>query len=291
MTNRQIFLTHVGQTSPAPLALEIVRAKDSTLYDIHGKEYIDLIGGISVCNVGHGNQKVIDAVIAQATDYMHVMVNGELILSPQTAFAQLIADNLPSSLNSVFFTASGSEATEGAMKLAKRYTRKTNIVAFKNSYHGSTQGSLSIIGSEYWRNAFRPLLPGIQHLNYNRMEDLEFITSDTACVIAETIQSEAGVIAPEEKLVENVFSKGELFVQNISKDKIKAIRCQGLMIAIEFKDFEENKKVIDALIENGIFTDWFLFAADCMRIVPPLTITEEEILEACKRINAVTAAL
>ncbi len=393
MTNRQIFLTHVGQTSPAPLALEIVRAKDSTLYDINGKEYIDLIGGISVCNVGHGNQKVIDAVTAQAADYMHVMVNGELILSPQTAFAQLIANHLPPSLNSVFFTASGSEATEGAMKLSKRFTRKTNIVAFKNSYHGSTQGSLSIIGDEYWRNAFRPLLPGIQHLNYNSMEDLAFITSDTACVIAETIQSEAGVIAPqkewiqalrkkctdvgallvldeiqcgfgrngtlwafeqfdvvpdilllgkalgggmplgafvadkkimdslmenpvlghmntfgghpvccaagkaamefilEEKLVEKVFSKGELFVKNIVKDKIKAIRWQGLMIAIEFKDFDENKKVIDALIENGIFTDWFLFAANCMRIVPPLTITEEEILEACKRINAVTADL
>ena len=393
MTNRQIFLNHVGQTSPNPLALEIVKAKGSTLYDINGKEYIDLIGGISVCNVGHGNTKVIEAVTAQAADYMHVMVNGELILSPQTAYAQLLAKNLPASLNSVFFTASGSEATEGAMKLAKRLTRKTNIVAFKNSYHGSTQGSLSIIGDEYWRNAFRPLLPGIQHLNYNQMDDLELITEDTACVIAETIQSEAGVKAPakewlqalrkkctevgallvldeiqcgfgrngtlwafeqfdivpdilllgkalgggmplgafiadkkimdvlienpvlghmntfgghpvccaagkaamefllEEKLVDSVFAKGGLFLKNINRDKIKDIRCQGLMIAIEFKDFEENKKVIDALIENGIFTDWFLFASDCLRIVPPLTITEEEILEACKRINAVTATL
>ncbi|MEO6684257.1 MAG: aspartate aminotransferase family protein, partial [Ginsengibacter sp.] len=380
MTNRQIFLNHVGQTSPSPLALEIVRAKDSILYDINGKEYIDLIGGISVCNVGHGNTKVIEAVQAQAADYMHVMVNGEFILSPQTAYAKLITDHLPDSLNSVFYTASGSEATEGAMKLAKRFTRKTKIVAFKNSYHGSTQGSLSIIGDEYWRNAFRPLLPGIQHLNYNRMEDLSFITDDTACVIAETIQSEAGVKAPtkewlqalrkkctevgallvldeiqcgfgrngtlwafeqfdvlpdilllgkalgggmpmgafvadkklmdsltenpvlghmntfgghpvccaagkaamdfllEEKLVEKVFAKGELFVNNIEKDKIKDIRCEGLMIAIEFNDFEENKKVIDTLIENGIFTDWFLFAANCLRIVPPLTITEEEIL-------------
>lgn len=393
MTNRQIFLNHVGQTSPSPLALEIVRAKDSILYDINGKEYIDLIGGISVCNVGHGNTKVIEAVQAQAADYMHVMVNGEFILSPQTAYAKLITDHLPDSLNSVFYTASGSEATEGAMKLAKRFTRKTKIVAFKNSYHGSTQGSLSIIGDEYWRNAFRPLLPGIQHLNYNRMEDLSFITDDTACVIAETIQSEAGVKAPtkewlqalrkkctevgallvldeiqcgfgrngtlwafeqfdvlpdilllgkalgggmpmgafvadkklmdsltenpvlghmntfgghpvccaagkaamdfllEEKLVEKVFAKGELFVNNIEKDKIKDIRCEGLMIAIEFNDFEENKKVIDTLIENGIFTDWFLFAANCLRIVPPLTITEEEILVACKRINQATASL
>ena len=120
MTNRQIFLRHVGQTSPAPLALEIVRAKGSILYDINGKEYIDLIGGISVCNVGHANKKVIEAVTSQAADYMHVMVNGELILSPQTAFAQLIANHLPASLNSVFFTASGTEATEGAMKLSKR---------------------------------------------------------------------------------------------------------------------------------------------------------------------------
>jgi acetylornithine/succinyldiaminopimelate/putrescine aminotransferase len=393
MTNRQIFLNHIGQTSPAPLALEIVRASGCKLYDIHGKEYIDLIGGISVCNVGHGNKKVIEAIQKQAEDFMHVMVNGELVLSPQTAYAKLLTDHLPSSLNSVFFTASGTEATEGAMKLAKRFTGRIQIAAFKDSYHGSTQGSLSIIGDEYWRNAFRPLLPDILHFRYNSFEDLELITAQTACVIAETIQAEAGVIVPdkrwllalrkkctdtgtllvldeiqcgfgrngslwafeqfdivpdilllgkalgggmplgafiadkeimdsftenpvlghintfgghpvccaagkaamdfllEEELIKDVFEKEKLFLKNIHHPRIKNIRSRGLMLALEFKDFEENKKVIDGLIEKGVFTDWFLFASNCLRIVPPLTISEKEILKACSIINEVASNL
>ena len=177
MTNRQIFLNHIGQTSPTPLALEIIKAEGCKLYDVDGKEFIDLIGGISVCNVGHGNKKVIGAINKQINDYLHVMVNGELVLSPQTNYAKLLTDNLPASLNSVFFTTSGTEATEGAMKLAKRYTGRTQIAAFNNSYHGSTQGSLSIMGSEYWRNAFRPLLPDILHLAFNSYESIEQITT------------------------------------------------------------------------------------------------------------------
>lgn len=199
MTNRQIFLNHIGQASPDPLALEIVSAKGCILYDVNGKEYIDLIGGISVCNIGHGNQKVIDAIKKQAEDFTHVMVNGEFILSPQTSYAKLLTDHLPGKLNCVFFTASGTEATEGAMKLAKRYTGRTQIAAFKNSYHGSTQGSLSIVGDEYWRNAFRPLLPDILHLEFNNFESLDAISTRTACVVAETIQSEAGVNIPDKK--------------------------------------------------------------------------------------------
>ncbi len=138
---------------------------------------------------------------------MHVMVNGELVLSPQTAYAKALTDNLPASLNSVFFTSSGTEATEGAMKLAKRFTGRTQIAAFKNSYHGSTQGSLSIMGDEYWRNAFRPLLPGILHLDFNSFEALDSITSETACVIAETIQAEAGVIVPAKKWLQALRKK------------------------------------------------------------------------------------
>lgn len=393
MTNRQIFLNHIGQTSPNPLALEIVRASGSKLYDINNKEYIDLIGGISVCNIGHGNKKVIEAIKKQAEDFMHVMVNGELVLSPQTAYAKLLTDHLPASLNSVFFTASGTEATEGAMKLAKRFTGRTPIAAFKNSYHGSTQGSLSIIGDEYWRNAFRPLLPDILHLNFNVFNELELITNQTACVIAETIQAEAGVIVPDkewmkalrkkctdtgtllvldeiqcgfgrngtlwafeqfdiipdvlllgkalgggmplgafiadkkimdslttnpvlghintfgghpvccaagnaamefllkENIVQSVFEKEKLFLKNIHSSKIKNIRSHGLMIALEFENFEQNKKVIDALIENGVFTDWFLFASHCLRIVPPLTISEEEIEQACGIINNIVSEL
>ncbi|MGH2649314.1 MAG: aspartate aminotransferase family protein, partial [Ginsengibacter sp.] len=207
MNNRQIFLNHIGQTSPSPLALEIIKAEGCKLMDADGKEYIDLIGGISVCNVGHGNKKVIGAINKQINDYLHVMVNGELVLSPQTAYAKLLTDNLPASLNSVFFTTSGTEATEGAMKLAKRFSGRIQIAAFNNSYHGSTQGSLSIIGSEYWRNAFRPLLPGISHLTFNSFESLGQITEQTACIVAETIQAEAGVIVPERKWLQALRKK------------------------------------------------------------------------------------
>src|SRR5258708_14679783 len=197
MTIRQLFLNHVGQNSETTLCLEIVRAEGCKMWDINGKEYIDLIAGISVCNVGHRHPKVIEAIKKQLDEYMHIMVYGEVIESPQVAYAKALTDHLPALLNSVFYTASGSEATEGAMKLAKRYSGSTQIISFKNSYPGSTQGALSIMGDEYWRNAFRPLLPDVLHLNYNSFDDLENITERTACVIAETIQAEAGVIVPQ----------------------------------------------------------------------------------------------
>src|SRR5215467_5858888 len=148
MNLREIFLRHVAQTSIAPLALEIVKAEGALLYDTNGKEYIDLIGGISVANVGHRHPKVIQAIKDQLDAYMHVMVYGEFIESPQVQYAKLLTDHLPTSLNSVYFTNSGTEAIEGSMKLAKRVTNKTQIIAFKNSYHGSTQGALSVIGDE-----------------------------------------------------------------------------------------------------------------------------------------------
>src|SRR5215218_5121411 len=197
MNNRQLFLQHLAQTSTAPLALEIVKAEGCELWDVAGKKFIDLIGGISVANIGHRHPKVIEAIQKQLEAYLHVMVYGELVQSPQVQYAKLLTEHLPASLNSVYFTNSGAEAVEGAMKLAKRFTNRTEIIAFNNSYHGSTQGALSIIGHEYWRNAYRPLLPGISHFNYNCFEDLKFITDQTACVVAETIQAEAGIIAPQ----------------------------------------------------------------------------------------------
>lgn len=197
MNLRQLFLNHLAQTSPAPLALEIVHAEDCVLTDTSGKKYIDAIGGISVANVGHRHPKVVTAIKKQVDDYLHVMVYGEFIQSPQVQYAKLLTEHLPPLLNSVYFTNSGAEAVEGAMKLAKRATGRTEIVAFNNSYHGSTQGALSIIGDEYWRNAYRPLLPGIQHLNYNSFDALLMITQQTAAVIAETVQAEAGIIAPQ----------------------------------------------------------------------------------------------
>ncbi len=393
MTNRQLFLNHVGQTSEAPLALEIVKAEGCKLFDADGKEYIDLIGGISVCNVGHRHPKVIEAIKGQVDQYLHIMVYGELVQSPQVQYAKMLVEHLPASLNSVFFTASGSEATEGAMKLAKRYSNRTQIISFKNSYHGSTQGALSVMGSEYWQQAFRPLLPDVLQMNYNSFDDLENITVRTACVIAETIQAEAGVLAPqngwlkalrkkcdetgtllvldeiqcgfgrngtlwafeqfdvvpdilllgkalgggmplgtfiankkimdalshnpvlghintfgghpvccaaglaafhvlvEEKLIDGIKTKEALFLSLLKHPKINAVRSCGLMMAVEFESFEINKKVIDALITECVFTDWFLFAANCLRIVPPLVISKGEITVACYKIIGVLNTL
>jgi acetylornithine/N-succinyldiaminopimelate aminotransferase len=197
MDLRNLFLQHVAQTSPAPLGLEIARAEGVYLYDNAGKEYIDLIGGISVCNTGHRHPRVVQAIKDQADRYLHLLVYGELIQSPQVQYARLLASLLPPSLNCVYFTNSGTEATEGAMKLAKRLTGRAEIVAFRQSYHGSTQGALSVMGDEYWRNAFRPLLPGIYHEEYNSPGALDRISERTACVIAETVQGERGVVMPQ----------------------------------------------------------------------------------------------
>jgi acetylornithine/N-succinyldiaminopimelate aminotransferase len=384
MNQRELFLKHVAQTSAAPLGLQIVKAEGTVLYDADGKEYLDLIGGISVCNTGHRHPKVVEAIKQQADQYLHVLVYGEFIQSPQVQYASLLAAHLPASLNCVYFTNSGTEATEGAMKLAKRVTGRTEIIAFKQSYHGSTQGALSVMGDEYWRNAFRPLLPGVLHLDYNSSQALENITDQTACVIAETVQAERGVYAPlkewmkalrekcdemgallildeiqtgfgrtgtlwgfeqfdivpdilllgkalgggmplgafiadkqlmdtltdnpvlghittfgghpvccaagmasmqvllDENLMNGVYKKEQLFRNLLIHPKIKAVRSRGLLIAVEFEDFETNKKIIDTCIAHGVLTDWFLFAPHCMRIAPPLVIMEEDITKACE---------
>ena len=384
MNQREIFLRHIAQTSTTPLALEIVKAERCSLYDAAGKEYIDLIGGISVANIGHRHPQVIDAIQKQLKSYLHIMVYGEFIEIPQVRYAKLLTDHLPASLNSVYFTNSGTEATEGAMKLAKRVTNRTGIIAFNNAYHGSTQGALSVMGDEYWRNAFRPLLPGVTHLPYNAFQSLDEISNDTACVIAETVQGEAGIIVPEKEwiialrkkcsdtgallildeiqagfgrtgklwgfehfgivpdilllgkalgggmplgafiadkklmdaftenpvlghistfgghpvccaaglaamevllkdgLVDSVKEKEKLFLSLLNdspnaKSTIRSIRSFGLWMAIEFDSAEKNKAVITKCIDRGLLTDWFLFAPDCLRISPPLTITEEQI--------------
>lgn len=388
MNQRELFLRHVAQTSSAPLALEIVKADCASLYDASGKEYIDLIGGISVANIGHRHPKVIAAIQEQLEAYLHIMVYGEFVEAPQVQYAKLLTDNLPASLNTVYFTNSGAEAVEGAMKLAKRVTNRTQIIAFNHSYHGSTQGALSIIGDEYWRNAFRPLLPDVLHLQYNSFESLNEITEQTACVIAETVQAEAGILAPskewiqalrkkctdtgtllildeiqagfgrtgqlwgfenfaivpdvlllgkalgagmplgafiagkklmdaftenpvlghittfgghpvccaagmaglkallEEGWIATVKAKEALFRSLLVHPKIKAVRSYGLWIAVEFDSFETSKKVIDHCIAAGVLTDWFLFASHCLRISPPLIISEQQIEKACAVIVA-----
>ena len=207
ISQRQLFLQHVAQTSPAPLGLEIERAEGLYLYDVNGKQYADLISGIGVSSLGHCHPAVVKAVQEQAAKFMHLMVYGEYVYSPQVQLAALLAKQLPTSLNSVYITNSGTEATEGALKLAKRYTGRTRIVSFKNAYHGSTHGALSVMGSEYFKNAFRPLLPDVQHLEFNNIEDLENISCRTAAVIVETIQGEAGAVVPSAEFLQALRNK------------------------------------------------------------------------------------
>jgi len=194
LSDRQLFLNNLAQTSDSPLALEITKAEGIYLYDVSGKKYIDLISGISVSNTGHRHPQVIQAIKAQADKYLHLMVYGEYIQSPQVQLAGKLAELLPESLNNCYFVNSGSEAVEGALKLAKRYTGRGKIVAFKHAYHGSTHGSLSVIGDPAYQEPFGPLLPGVQHITFNTIDDLEAITTDTACVIVEPVQGEAGII-------------------------------------------------------------------------------------------------
>jgi acetylornithine/N-succinyldiaminopimelate aminotransferase len=198
LNNRQLFLQHLGQTSSAPLMLEIVRAEGIYMYGSDGKKYIDLISGVSVSNTGHCHPRVVEAVKNQVDLYMHLMVYGEIIQNPQVKYAERLTGLLPAVLDSCYFVNSGSEAVEGALKLAKRYTGKSRIVSFKNSYHGSTHGPLSIQGSEHYRNAFRPLLPDTYQVIFNDVKSLDIIDSKTACVVVEPVQGEAGIIFPED---------------------------------------------------------------------------------------------
>lgn len=193
INHRHIFLHNVAQTSPTPLALEIVKAEGIHMTDANGKQYIDLISGISVSNLGHCHPKVVEAINKQAQTYMHLMVYGEYVQYPQTQYAKLLTSFLPPQLNCIYFTNSGTEATEGALKLAKRVTGRSEIISFKNSYHGSTHGALSVMGNEEYKNSFRPLLPDVKQLEFNNFSQLEQISSKTACVIIEPIQGEAGV--------------------------------------------------------------------------------------------------
>lgn len=387
LTQRQLFLQHVAQTSDAPLGLEIERAAGVYLYDVTGKKYIDLISGIGVSALGHCHPKVVQAVQEQAAKYMHTMVYGEYVQSPQVQLAKYVCDVLPSTLNAVYFTNSGTEATEGAMKLAKRYTGRTEIISCYHSYHGSTQGSLSLNGDEYFKSAYRPLLPDVRQIRYNNFEDIHLITNKTAAIFLEPIQAEAGVIVPdkgylqavrkrcdetgtllvfdeiqtgcgrtgnlfrfqmenvvpdillvgkafggglplaafiadaeimqvlqnnpvlghittfggnavccaaglaslqiisEQKLYEQAAQKAQLFIQLLNHPAIQKIHHCGLMMAVYLDNFDNLRRVIAECLENGLITDWFLFANNCMRIAPPLIITEEEIQVSCGIIN------
>ncbi|SHO59477.1 aspartate aminotransferase family protein [Algoriphagus zhangzhouensis] len=396
MNNRQLFLSHLAQTTDFPLLIEIEKAEGVYMYGPNGEKYMDLISGIGVSNVGHRHPKVLKAIQNQLDKYLHLMVYGEYVQSPQAQLAKAICDTLPESLDNVYLVNSGSEAVEGALKLAKRYTGKPKLVSCVNAYHGSSSGALSVGGNEIFKRAYRPLLPGVSNIQYGNLEDLEKIDSDTAAVIVETIQGEAGIrvgtqkyfkalrdkclemgtllildeiqagfgrtgkfwafehfdivpdivvcakgmgggmpigafiankevmgvfknnpllghittfgghpvssaaslatiqVLQEENLINQVEEKAELFKSFLVHPKIKGIRNKGLMMAVEFESFEVLKPIIDQAIELGVITDWFLFCDDSMRIAPPLTITKEQIKEACdgilKAINLVTEA-
>lgn len=386
LSERQLFHSHLAPTSDIPLQLEVDRAEGVYLYDKNGASYIDLIAGISVSSLGHRHPKVLDGIRNQLDHYMHTMVYGEHVLSPQVEYAKLLAEHLPDHLTSCYFVNSGAEATEGAMKLAKRVTGRPEIVSCKNAYHGSSQGALSIMGDEYFKQPFRPLLPGTRQITFNREEDLDVITEDTACVIIETVQAESGVIKPhdgylkkvrqrcneqgallvfdeiqvgmgrtgslfafeqyevepdiillakafggglplgafiasqelmahlkespvlghittfggnpvccaaglasfqviaDDKISEKVSQKEAHFLHRLKHAKIRDVRSAGLILAIEFVDFEQNKRIIDECINQGVIVDWFLFAPHCMRLAPPLNISEDEIDRACSAI-------
>jgi acetylornithine/succinyldiaminopimelate/putrescine aminotransferase len=383
ITNRQLFQQYVAQTSDSPLLLEIKSAEGVLMTGTDGQKYYDLISGIGVSNIGHRHPKVVKAIKKQLKKYMHLMVYGEFVQAPQVKLAQKLVETLPSHLNNVYFVNSGSEAVEGALKLAKRYTAKTEIISCKNSYHGSTHGALSIGGNEKFKNSFRPLLPDIQQIEFNSVADLDKITHKTAAVIIETVQGEAGVRVPDaaylqrlsykckqvgallildeiqcgfgrtgkfwafehfgitpdilvcakgmgggmpigafiaskevmsslthqpilghittfgghpvscaaslatikviqkEKLYEKAEEKAEIFKKFLIHPKIKDIRNCGLMMAVEFENYETLKPIIDKAITYGVLTDWFLFCDNSMRIAPPLTITKSQIYEVC----------
>ena len=198
------FLRHIGQTSPSPLGIEIQRAEGVFLYTPEGKRYVDLVSGVSVSNVGHSNPEVIAAVCEQASKHMHLMVYGEIVQQPQVDHATLLASQLPGNLDVIYYVNSGSEANEAAIKLAKRKSGRREIISCVNCYHGSTQGALSLMSSEKFKNSFRPLLPDIRHIRFNSFEDLELITERTAAFIIEPVQGEGGVQIPVEGYLEAV---------------------------------------------------------------------------------------
>ena len=395
ITHRELFLKNVAQTSDFPLALEIDRAEGVYMYGKDGKQYMDLISGIGVSNVGHRHLKVTQAIHDQVDKYLHLMVYGEYVQTPQTLLAEALVKTLDKGcrkypvLDNVYFTNSGTEAVEGAMKLAKRYTGRQEIISCINAYHGATQGALSLSGSENFKRNYRPLLPEIKQIRHGNFDDIQLISCRTAAVFIEIIAGEAGVRIPEyqyfiklrrqcdltgtlliideiqtgfgrtgtfwafqqfgfypdillcakgmgggmpigafianqkimsvfknnpilghittfgghpvscaaslatlnvileENLLEKIEDKAQIFKDLLVHEKIKEVRNQGLIMAVEFENFDTLKPIIDRAIEKGVITDWFLFCDNSMRIAPPLIITEEEIIKACSVILSV----
>lgn len=383
------FLKYQAQTTPHPLAMEISHAKGSYIYDTNNKAYLDFVAGVSACTLGHKHPKVIKAIKNQLDNYLHVMVYGEYIQEPAVELTKLLAQHLPESLETTYLTNSGTEAVEGALKLARRATGRSQIIAAKNAYHGNTMGSMSVMGFEERKQAFRPLVPDIDFITYNNNDDLQLITPKTAAVILETIQGGAGFIEPKANYLTKVRTRcdevgallildeiqpgigrtGKLFgfehyncipdilvtgkglgggmpigaftasrammqtlqdhpklghittfgghpviaaaalatVKEVTKSKLMAqtlekeqlirahlvhpliteIRGKGLMLAALTPSADITNQVILKCQNEGLILFWLLFEPKAIRITPPLTITNDEIIKGCKIITHV----
>jgi len=266
-TQRQLFLKHNAQTSETPLLLEFVKAKGMYMYDQSGKRYMDLIAGIGVSNVGHCHPTVVEAVKKQAETYMHLMVYGEYVQSPQVDFAKALASVLPENLSCTYFVNSGAEAVEGAMKLAKRYTNRTELIACKNSYHGSTQGALSLMGNEEFKQAYRPLLPDIQFIVFNHLPDLEKITTKTAAVFIETMQGEAGIRIPDADYIKALRKKCTATGTLLVFDEIQCgFGRTGKMFGFEYFDVVPDILLLAKGIGGGMPIGAFISSSQIMSV-------------------------
>lgn len=387
------FFKYQAQTTPHPLAMEISHANGSYIYDTNGKAYLDFVAGVSACSLGHSHPKVVDAIKKQLDKYLHVMVYGEYIQKPAVDLSKFLAKHLPKPLDSTYLVNSGTEAIEGSLKLARRYTGRSEIIAAKNAYHGNTMGSLSLMDYEERKHPFLPLIPDIKHIEFNSEIDLVQITEKTAAVILETIQGGAGFIEPtnnylakvqqrcnavgavfildeiqpgigrtgklfgfehyncqpdivvtgkglggglpigaftaskemmdtlsdnpklghittfggnpviaaaalatlkeitESNLMAEALEKEQLFRKHLQHKHIKAIRGRGLMLAAFTENAELTNQVILKAQDQGLVLFWLLFEPKAIRITPPLTISDEEIINGCAIIRSILDTL
>jgi acetylornithine/succinyldiaminopimelate/putrescine aminotransferase len=377
------FLKYQAQTTPHPLAMEISHAEGSYIYDTNNKPHLDFVAGVSACTLGHKHPKVIEAIKNQLDKYLHVMVYGEYIQEPTVALTKLLAKHLPESLETTYLTNSGTEAIEGALKLAKRATGRSQIISAKYAYHGNTMGSMSVMGFEERKQAYRPLVPDVHFITFNNCDEIQQITRTTAAVILETIQGAAGFIEPksnylakvrtrcdevgallildeiqpgigrtgklfsfehyncipdilvtgkglgggmpigaftasrgmmstlkdhpklghittfgghpviaaaalatlkevtESKLMKQALEKEQLIRRHLKHSLIKEIRGKGLMLAAIFPSADIVNEVILKSQKEGLILFWLLFEPKAIRITPPLTISNDEIIKGC----------
>lgn len=250
---KHLFFNHVAQTSDSPLAIQVTKAQGVKIFDFEGKDYIDLISGVSVSNLGHNHPNIINAVQDQLGKYMHLMVYGEFVEEPQVLLANTLASILPPNLETTYFLNGGSEAIEAALKIAKRYTRRHEIVSFKNAYHGSTVGALSLMHDSYFKNAFEPLVPGHKHIRYNDFEELSEINFKTAAVVVEPVQGEAGVICPDPGFLEALSKRCQEVGALLIFDEIQTgFGRTGKMFAFEHSNAKPDMLVLAKALGGGM---------------------------------------